>query len=120
MRNISRIFDAWHNSFALMSFCLSVAFLIVLTGFLRTGHWFLILALSIAICAGGLACFWLMRYLSDLRRSAILAQTYENCDYGVVISGLDGAVTRVNRAAKAQGFAMEPGSIDQVLPKAYE
>jgi hypothetical protein len=35
MRNILRIFDAWHESFALISFCLSVAFFIVLTGFLR-------------------------------------------------------------------------------------
>ena len=57
MRNILRIFDAWHESFALISFCLSVALFIVLTGFLRTGHWLLVLALSIVICAGGLACF---------------------------------------------------------------
>ncbi|MDO7562648.1 MAG: hypothetical protein MUR32_01050, partial [Planktomarina temperata] len=119
MKNILRIFDAWHHSFALVSFCVSVAFLIVLTGFLRTGHWLLVLALSIVICAAGLACFWVVRYLADLRRSAILAQTYENCDYGVVISGLDGGVTQVNRAAKEQGFSIEPGSIDRVLPKAY-
>ena len=114
MKSILRIFDAWHHSFALISFCVSVAFLIVLTGFLRTGHWLLVLALSIVICAAGLACYWVVRYLADLRRSAILAQTYEKCDYGVVISGLDGGVTQVNRAAKEQGF-----SIDRVLPKAY-
>jgi hypothetical protein len=120
MKNILRIFDAWHHSFALISFCVSVAFLIVLTGFLRTGHWLLVLALSVVICAAGLACFWVMRYLADLRRSAILAQTYENCDYGVVISGLDGGVTQVNRAAKEQGFSIEPGSIDRVLPIGLE
>jgi hypothetical protein len=119
MKSILRIFDAWHHSFALISFCVSVAFLIVLTGFLRTGHWLLVLALSIVICAAGLACYWVVRYLADLRRSAILAQTYEKCDYGVVISGLDGGVTQVNRAAKEQGFSIEPGSIDRVLPKAY-
>ena len=124
MKSILRIFDAWHHSFALISFCVSVAFLIVLTGFLRTGHWLLVLALSIVICAAGLACYWVVRYLADLRRSAILAQTYEKCDYGVVIRGLDGGVTQVNRAAKEQGFSIEPGSIepgsiDRVLPKAY-
>ena len=119
MRNIARIIDGWHNSFALISFCLSVAFLIVLTGFLRTGHGLFILAVSLTICAGGLACFWLIRYLSDLRRSVILAQTYENCDYGVVISWLDGGVTQLNRAAKQQGFSSKPGSLDQALPKAY-
>ena len=113
MKSILRIFDAWHNSFALISFCVSVAFLIVL------GHWLLVLALSIVICAAGLACYWVVRYLADLRRSAILAQTYEKCDYGVVISGLDGGVTQVNRAAKEQGFSIEPGFIDRVLPKAY-
>jgi hypothetical protein len=32
MKNILRIFDAWQHSFALVSFCVSVAFLIVLTG----------------------------------------------------------------------------------------
>ena len=37
MRNILRIFDAWHESFALISFCLSVAFFIVLTGFFAHG-----------------------------------------------------------------------------------
>ena len=73
MRNILRIFDAWHESFALISFCLSVALFIVLTGFLRTGHWLLVLALSIVICAGGLACFWVLRWLAQLRRSEILA-----------------------------------------------
>ena len=109
MKNILRIFDAWHNLFALISFCISVAFLIVLTGFLRTGHWLLVLALSIVICAAGLACFWVVRYLADLRRSAILAQTYENCNYGVVISGLDGVVTHVNLAAKEQSFSAKPG-----------
>ena len=57
MRNILRIFDAWHESFARISSCLSVAFFIVLTGFfLRTGHWLLVLALSIVICAGLHSC----------------------------------------------------------------
>ena len=108
MRNILRIFDAWHESFALISFCLSVAFFIVLTGFLRTVHWLLVLALSIVICAGGLACFWVLRWLAQLRRSEILAQTYENCNYGVVISGLDGVVTHVNLAAKSKVFLQSP------------
>ena len=36
MRNIARIIDGWHNSFALIGFCLSVAFLIVLTGILHS------------------------------------------------------------------------------------
>ena len=89
VRNIARIFDAWHNLFALFSFCLSVAFLIVLTGVLRTAHWLFVPVLSITICAGGLAFFWMIIYMSDLRRSLILAQTNENCDYGVVISGSD-------------------------------
>ena len=43
MRNILRIFDAWHESFALISFCLSVALFIVLTGFFFAqgiGFWF--------------------------------------------------------------------------------
>ena len=119
MRNILRIFDAWHESFALISFCLSVAFFIVLTGFLRTGHWLLVLALSIVICAGGLACFWVLRWLAQLRRSEILAQTYENCNYGVVISGLDGMATHVNLAAKEQSFSAKPGPMEQVLPKAW-
>ena len=118
MRNILRIFDAWHESFALISFCLSVAFFIVLTGFLRTGHWLLVLALSIVICAGGLACFWVLRWLAQLRRSEILAQTYENCNYGVVISGLDGMAPHVNLAAKEQSFSAKPGPMEQVLPKA--
>ena len=119
MRNILRIFGAWHESFALISLCLSVAFFIVLTGFLRTGHWLLVLALSIVICAAGLACFWVVRYLADLRRSAILAQTYENCDYGVVISGLDGMEPNVNIEAKDQSFSAKTGPMEQVLPKAW-
>ena len=119
MRNILRIFDAWHESFALIIFCLSVAFFIVLTGFLRTGHWLLVLALSIVICAGGLACFWVLRWLAQLRRSEILAQTYENCNYGVVISGLDGMAPHVNLAAKEQSFSAKPGPMEQVLPKAW-
>ena len=52
----------------------------------------MVLALSLVICVAGLACFWVVRYLADLWRPAILAQTYENCDYGVVISGLDGVL----------------------------